>query len=143
MLLDPSESPVAFLIYFLALWVAVTSLLGFLSGWPMLAREYRAANRPSGTTLRGEVSRIGIVPEHNVTGMVVSEQGLYLWTLWPFRLLRPPLLIPWANFQNVRQGKFLWRKWYVIETETAVPIAVSAKAYEAIRKYLPSPLHAA
>ena len=33
-----------FLVYFVALWVGVTALLGVLSGWPTLAKQFRAAD---------------------------------------------------------------------------------------------------
>jgi hypothetical protein len=140
---DPSENPIEFAIYAVALWVGVCGLLGLLSGWPLLAREYRASNRPSGHTLHGQVSRVGIVPEHNITGMVISQDGLYLWTHWAFRVFRPALLIPWSHIRSLRERKFLWHKWYIIETERPIPIVISEKAYEAIRPHLPALLHTA
>jgi len=125
-----------FLVYFVALWVGVTALLGVLSGWPTLAKQFRAAARPSGTRLIGHVFRIGLVPEGRVTGLVVAAQGLYLWTLWPFRLLRPPLLIPWTALQVRRERRILWWRRFTFGTSAGVDIVLSGKAYDAIRPFL-------
>ncbi len=79
---------------------------------------------------------IGSVPERNVTCLVISESGLYLRTLWPFRIFRPALLIPWPAIKRLRAEKVLWQTRYVIETESPIPIVVSKKAYAAIHPYV-------
>jgi hypothetical protein len=121
---------------FVALWSLITALLSLASGWPVLAREYRAGSRPSGVRLNGQVFRIGSVPERNVTCLVIAESGLYLRTLWPFRIFRPPLLIPWPAIKRLRSEKVLWQTRYVIETDSVIPIVVSKKAYAAIYPYI-------
>ncbi|HTO50961.1 MAG TPA: hypothetical protein VML91_25215 [Burkholderiales bacterium] len=131
------ENPLWFLAFFLVAWVAVTVLLAVLSGWPSLAKRFRTETRPPGTPMRGQVSRIGLVTERNVTGLVVSDRGLYLWTLWPFRLLRPPLLIPWAAVRSVRERSVLWTPTYVVDVSASVEIALRRKAYDAIQPFLP------
>jgi len=133
----PLENPLWFAAFFLVAWVAVTVLLAVLSGWPSLARRFRTGDRPSGTPMRGQVSRIGLVTERNVTGLVVSDRGLYLWALWPFRLLRPPLLIPWSAIRSVRERPVLWMPTYVVDVGASVEIALRKKAYDAIRPFLP------
>ncbi len=131
------ENPLWFVAFFLAAWVAVTALLAVLSGWPSLAKRFRTGLRPPGTPMRGQVSRIGLVTERNVTRLVVSDRGLYLWTLWPFRLLRPPLLIPWAAIRSVRERSVLWTATYVVDVGAPVEIALRKKAYDAIQPFLP------
>ena len=130
------ENSLWFVACFLVAWLAVTALLAVLSGWPSLAKRFRTETRPPGTPMRGQVSRIGLVTERNVTGLVVSERGLYLWTLWPFRLLRPPLLIPWAAVRSVRERSLLWTATYVMDIGAPVEIALRKKAYDAIRPFL-------
>ena len=131
------ENPLWFVAFFLAAWVAVTVFLAVLSGWPSLARRFRTETRPPGAPMRGQVSRIGLVTERNVTGLVVSDRGLYLWTLWPFRLLRPPLLIPWSAIRSVRERSVLWMPTYVVDVGAPVEIALRKRAYDAIRQFLP------
>jgi hypothetical protein len=129
---DPlSQAPLPILL-FVALWSLITALLGLASGWPVLAREYRAGSRPSGVRLNGQVFRVGPVPERNVTCLAISESGLYLRTLWPFRIFRPPLLIPWPAIKRVRSDRMLWQLRYVIETDSSIPIVISKKAFAAI-----------
>ena len=130
------ENPLWFVAFLLAAWVAVTALLAVLSGWPSLAKRFRTGLRPPGTPMRGQVSRIGLVTERNVTRLVVSDRGLYLWTLWPFRLLRPPLLIPWAAVRSVRERSLLWTATYVVDIGAPVEIALRKKAYDAIQPFL-------
>jgi hypothetical protein len=132
----PFDEVLLSLLLFVALWVCICGLLGPASGWPILARAYRASGRPPGVRLNGQVFRIGSVPERRVTGLVVAETGLYLWTHWAFRVFRPALCIPWAAIKGLHPRKFLWVTWYIIETESPIPIVVSKKAYEVIRPYL-------
>ena len=129
-------NPLWFAAFFLAAWVAVTVLLAVLSGWTSLAKRFRTETRPPGAPMRGQVSRIGLVTERNVTGLVVSDRGLYLWTLWPFRLLRPPLLIPWAAVRSVRERSLLWTPTYVLDVGAPVEIALRKRAYDAIQPFL-------
>ena len=130
------ENPFWFVVFLVVAWVAVTALLAVLSGWPSLATRFRTDTRPPGAPLRGQVSRIGLVTERNVTGLVVSDRGLYLWTLWPFRLLRPPLLIPWTAVRSVRERAVLWTATYVVDVGASVDIALRKRAYDAIQPFL-------
>jgi len=132
----PLSQALLAILSFVALWSLITALLGLASGWPVLARAYRATARPAGVRLNGQVSRIGSVPERNVTCLVISESGLYLRTLWPFRIFRPALLIPWPAIKRLRAEKVLWHTRYVIETDSPIPIVVSKKAYAAIHPYV-------
>lgn len=126
-----------FPVLFLTMWLSMTALLALASGWPALARQFRAVGPPPGLRLRGQVSRVGGVPERNVTGLVVGEAGLYLWTVWPFRLLRPPLLIPWAVVKVVGERKILWSTNFAIAVGAGVEIVITQKAFDAIRPLLP------
>jgi hypothetical protein len=140
----PSAWGEAFLsiLAFVILWICVCGLLGQASGWPILARSYRASGRPPGVRLNGQVFGIGSVPERHVTGLVVAETGLYLWTHWAFRVFRPALCIPWAAVKRLRPCKFLWVTWYIIETELPISIVISRKAYAVIRPYVSASIQA-
>jgi hypothetical protein len=132
--------PVWFPFFFVGLWLFVGGLLSFLSGWPSLARQFRATSRPSGVRLTRQVAKIGLVSESGVTGMVVSEAGLYLWAMWLFRFLRPPLLIPWSAIREVREATTLWWKTYQLDIASITHVKVSTKAYDAMRPFLLIPL---
>ena len=117
-------------------WLLVSTLFSFLSGWPALARRFRAASRPSGTRLTRHVARMGQAHENGITGLVVSDSGLYLWTAWPFRLLRPPLLIPWSAIHGARERPMLWWTSYEIDLAGVTWIRITPRAYEVIRPFL-------
>ena len=133
-----ADEPLMFLAYFLTLWTFVTGLLGILSGWPSLARRFPATTRPSGTKMMGQVLSVGFVPEHNITGLVVGDGGLYLWTLWPFAILRPALLIPWTAIEDIREQRVLFWKRYALQAGDTSRIVVSRKAYEAFVPHVPT-----
>ena len=132
------DNPFWFAACFLFVWLAVCALLAVLSGWPLLAKRFRTETQPAGPRLRGQVARIGLITERNITGMIVSDLGLYLWTLWPFRLLRPPLLIPWSAVKEVRERSVLWTTIYVLDVGAGVGIGLKKGAYDAIRPFLPA-----
>ena len=140
---SPFDEVLPAMLSFLVLWVCISGLLGLVSGWPILARDYRASGRPSGARLDGQVFRVGPVPERNITGLVVAEAGLYLWTHWAFRVFRPALFIPWSAIKELRARKVLWETRYIIETETQIPIVVSKKAYAAIQPHVSGRVHLA
>src|SRR6185369_714630 len=64
------EHPLVFIFYALVLGILVTGVLGFFSGWPILASKFLAKKRPTGKEIKGGVSRIGLVPEGNVTRLI-------------------------------------------------------------------------
>jgi hypothetical protein len=135
----PWGNSVGFVVFFVVLWILISGLLGVASGWPILAKQFRATARPLGLTLRGQVWRIGSVPERNVTGLVVAQEGLYLWTFWPFSLRRPPLLIPWVAVRAVRERRVLWAKSYAVDIGAGPEIVVTRRAYEVIHPFLTEP----
>jgi len=135
----PEELPLWFPFFFVGLWLGVGALLSQLSGWPRLAQRFRAANRPPGQVLKRQVAKIGLVSEGGVTHMIVSPEGLYLWTNPLFRFLRPPLMIPWTAITGVREARWLWLKMYVLNVADITTIQVSRRALCVLRPYLPIP----
>ncbi|MFQ5998742.1 MAG: hypothetical protein ACE5KO_05500 [Candidatus Bathyarchaeia archaeon] len=101
-----------------------------------MASRFRAHSRPEGRIVKGQVIRIGLVPEHRVTNMILSESGLYLYARLAFRFLHPAVLIPWSEIRFVREIKILW--WYVYELDIAsiTNMRVTKKGYEAMCNYL-------
>jgi len=93
---------------FMVLWTAVTGLLAYVSGWPALAAAYRCMARPPGASLRGQVIALGLVRERNVTYLILTASGLYLYPLWPFRFMRPPLLVPWKEVRYLDSRQIFW-----------------------------------
>ena len=84
----------------------------------------------------GQVKQIGTVPERNVTHMIISEHGLYLYAFFLFRFLHPPLLIPWNKVRFVGEDKTLWWYTYELDIGQITTLSVTRKAYEAMRRYV-------
>lgn len=126
------EHPLVFIFYALVLGISITGVLGFFSGWPILASKFMAKTRPTGKEIKGGVSRIGLVPEGNVTRLIPTNDGLYLRTVWPFQLFRPLLIIPWHEIRDIKERKIFFLRSYLLQTSAHVEVVVSKKAFEAI-----------
>src|SRR5690349_9031123 len=104
---------IAFLfpLFFVAMWLLIGALLAEISGWPVLARQFRTTHRPAGSPLRHQVVALGPTSESGVTRIITSPAGLYLDTHPLFRFRRPPLLVPWTAIHYRSERRFLWRRW--------------------------------
>jgi hypothetical protein len=130
------EAPFGFLLMFVAGWIIVSALLSLLSGWPRLAVRFRAGARPAGKAIGGQVLRIGLVGERNVTTLLARPEGLYLRTAWPFALLRPALLIPWNDIGGVREHKLLFVRRFELSTSAGVTLVLGPKGYKAVAPFM-------
>jgi hypothetical protein len=72
---------------------------------------------------------------NNVLTMGVSQQGLYLASMFLFRFMHPPLLVPWSEIK-VRRNKG-WVFEYVTFTmghELAIPLRIREKLAAKLRQ---------
>jgi hypothetical protein len=98
--------PIYFPLFFIAMWIAITTLLGFLSGWFLLMKTY--PDRPE-TPLQSFPMQSGSM---NVVGMRSAltlspcPSGLRLGMM---RLLGPfcrDFLVPWDEISIIRKERF-------------------------------------
>lgn len=88
-------------------WLLLTVLIARLSGWQRLARDFEATYQPSGQRFSFQSAQFNQLA--NYSGMLtvgVSEEGLGLRVIWPFRAGHPPLFISWdyvATAERVSQ----------------------------------------
>ena len=119
MQIPPDLSSPWFMAFFAAMWFAVTALLAALSGWASLAAQWRANEDPVGERFRMRSGSIGVrffpVSYGNCLTVTVSERGLGLSLLFLFRLLSPPLFIPWSQISSVKEGNSLFFRHVVIQ----------------------------
>jgi hypothetical protein len=134
----PAWLPYTLPLWFILVWLGVTGLLAEVSGWRRLARRYPGTVRPEGTRFLGQVASFGGVSENNVTFLVVSESGLYLYAFIVFRFLRPPILVPWREVAYVSEWRFLLWRTHRLRLGGTTSIWVKPKAYDALRPWLPS-----
>ena len=104
---------------FVLLWFLVTGLLAVVSGWTGLAKRWRTQNTPEGERFRMASAAIGArflpVSYSNCLTVVVSDKGLAISILFPFRFLSPPLFIPWSQVSHVSEGRFLFFRHVIVE----------------------------
>lgn len=133
----------AFPIYFLSLWLLVGATFSLVGGWFSLAKIYRARVAFNGAKWGMQSGQMRWLANYNnVLTIGVSQQGLYLASMFLFRFMHPPLLVPWSEIR-VRRKKG-WVFQYVIFTlghELAIPLrlrgTLAAKLRESAGRYWP------
>ena len=129
--IDQHQAVVAaiFPIYFLCLWFLVGAVISVIGGWFSLAKVYRTRVPFDGAKWRGQSGQMRWLANYsNVLTLGASPEGLYLASMFLFRFMHPPLLIPWSEIK-VRRKKG-WVFEYVIFTmgyELSIPLRIRAK----------------
>lgn len=121
---------------FIGMWLFMTALFSFISGWHSLAYRFRATFQPEGQKVSGQVKQMGTIPENRVTHMIISQAGLYLYASLLFRFLHPALLIPWEKVRSVKEIKMLWWRTYELDIASITKLRITIRAYEVMQKYL-------
>ena len=125
-----------FPIVFVGGWLAVCAILAEISGWPRLARRYPTVGRPDGLRVFGQVVAFGLVSENNVTGLVLSSEGLYLYAWLLFRVRRDPMLIPWRDVEFLSERRILWSRRYALKLGGTTTLWIKERAFKAMSPYL-------
>ena len=101
----PAAFAAVFPTYFLCLWFLVASVVSFVGGWFSLARLYRTRVPFIGSKWREQSGQMRCLTNYNrVLTLGTSQEDLYLASMFLFRFMHPPLLIPWSEI-NVRRKK--------------------------------------
>lgn len=97
---------------FALMWIAITGLLAQLGGWSTLARQFRSDESIQGERFRFVSGSMGKrflpVSYGNCLFVVINDAGFGLSILFPFRILSPPLFIPWHAVASVERKKLLF-----------------------------------
>jgi len=125
-----------FPVYFFTLWLLIGAIISFIGGWFSLAKAYRTRVPFDGAKLRGQSGRMRWLTNYNnVLTMGASQQGLYLASMFLFRFMHPPLLVPWSEIK-VRRNKG-WIFEYVtfrMGHELAIPLRIRGKLAARLRE---------
>jgi hypothetical protein len=131
----PSAFAAIFPIYFLFLWLLVGATVSLVGGWFSLARVYRTRAAFTGARWRMQSARMRwLMNYNNVLTIGVSQQGLYLASMFLFRFMHPPLLVPWSEIKARRSHGWVFD--YVTFTmghELAIPLRISEKLASKMR----------
>jgi len=117
--------PASFLAVFPVMWVGITSFLSVLGGWTRLARRYRTDQRAD-VPLQLTSGRVGAVNYNNCLRVGFSGEGIHLRILFPFRVLHPPLFIPWSAVSH-HTHKTVLKFWSrdVVEIDADSPVKLT------------------
>ena len=123
---------------FVLLWLAVTFLLSYISGWAFLAEHYRAARPYAGRYERIRSSQMGPLGPfggvRNALNVGIDHEGLHLRMFILFRLNCRDLFIPWRDI-TVSRGRSMFVDFVEFHFRQAPKIAVRiyGKAGEVIQ----------
>lgn len=113
---DPG-TPYLFIV-FIAMWCAISSLLSVMGGWFTLSRKFHDHGSPQGKRFFFSSMGAGLrwFPV-NYGGCIIAylgKGGLRL-SVWPiFRIMHPPLLIPWNEITSVTSSKMFFSTLYTV-----------------------------
>jgi len=122
----PSEFALIFPLYFLSLWLLVSAIGSLVGGWFSLAKVYRTRVAFNGAKWKMQSGQMRWLANYNnVLTIGVGEQGFYVASMFLFRFMHPPLLIPWSEIKVQRKKGWVFE--YVILIlghELAVPLRI-------------------
>jgi hypothetical protein len=125
----PSLFAAIFPVYFVTLWLLVGATISFVGGWWSLAKVYRTEVPFDGTKWRMQSGQMRWLANYNnVLTLGVGKQGLYLASMFLFRFMHPPLLVPWSEIKVRRNTGWVFD--YVTFTmgrELAIPLRIRKK----------------
>jgi len=120
-------------ILWIFMWLLVGAIISLISGWFSLAKVYRTGSAFDGAKWRMQSGRMRwFVGYNNVLTIGASQQGLYLASMFLFRFMHPPLLVPWSEIKVQK------KKGLVFEYVTFP--CVFAESWERICNRLPGAL---
>ena len=111
--------PTFLAILFPLAWLGMCWLIAAVGGWAILASLYRApedfeldpAARFRFRSIQLRRSALFPARYSNSITIGLTDAGLYLLPLILFRFGHPPLLIPWRDIRECKDGSFLWVHW--------------------------------
>jgi hypothetical protein len=127
-----------FALFFVAVWLAVSFLLSYISGWAFVAEHYRSKRPFAGRYERIPSSQMGPLGPfggaRNALYVGVDSEALHLRMFFLFRVNCRDLSIPWRDI-TVTRGKSFFMNYMEFHFRQAPKIAVRiyGKAGEVIR----------
>jgi hypothetical protein len=100
-------NPYIFPIFFISMWLGITLLLAYASGWKKLAQTYSYQNEIISQKKNFQwVNLQGVDYRHCVT-IGGNDKGLYLSLFFLFSFGSPSLFIPWGQIK-ITKKKYFW-----------------------------------
>src|SRR4030081_2278907 len=128
----------SFVLAAVGIWLCVTLLLSYISGWAFLAKHYRAAQPFAGRYERIRSSQMGPLGPfggaRNALYVGVDPRGLHLRMFILFRLNCRDLFMPWTDI-TVTRGKSFFMDFVEFHFRQAprIHVRIYGKAGEVIK----------
>lgn len=110
--------PQWFVPLFVSMWIGITGLVSYISGWASLASTFNVRDDIDGERFRFCSGSLGWryfpVSYGNCLFVTVNEVGFWLSILFIFRVLSPPFFVPWSKVVSVEERGVLFFKYYVL-----------------------------
>ncbi len=101
---------IVFPVYFVALWLAIVTSLGFVSGWYRLMRRFPDRDEPALLELFGQSGSMGPgVRMRGILRLSACPSGLRVGLIRLFGPFSRDFLVPWEEIQVTRTTSFGWR----------------------------------
>ncbi|WP_296671486.1 hypothetical protein [Sulfuricaulis sp.] len=105
-------------------WLFACAMISLMGGWHRLAAKFRSDSAINGEEIRFASMTIGtgLFPARyrRVLFVTVEPTGVGLSVIFPYRLLHPPLFIPWSAVESAQRE----RSWLVNH------VAVNIRGFE-------------
>ena len=93
------------LLFFVALWLLVTGLLGGLSGWSAIARRFPDRNETPRFQLKGQYAAMGMgVQLRGILTFSACPSGLRVAIVRAFAPFSKPFFVPWGEIDARAKG---------------------------------------
>jgi hypothetical protein len=102
--------PAAFIVFFALVWLLVSVILGYSSGWYSLMRIYPDLPNEEGLdVLTGESGMVGPVSMHGILKLSPCRSGLRVGMMRLFGPFSRDFLVPWNTISVSRKTMLGWR----------------------------------
>jgi hypothetical protein len=110
-------NPYIFPIFFVCMWCFITCSISLISGWFFLSRLYPDCPFEVHRQFRSVSGNMGLCvgSYNNCIKVRINEYGIRLSVFFLFRLLHPPIVIPWEKVTSCRSTRFWFNKAVRIE----------------------------
>jgi hypothetical protein len=135
-IIDPSALALLPFVAFAGLWCLVSFLVGKLSGWSTLERRFVSSFPFPGQTWKWKSARLRRGTNYNRCLTIGADPtGLYLATVFFFRIGHTPLFIPWTEISFHGRRKILWIEFaeFRLGREEQVPFLIRASLADQIQ----------
>ena len=122
-----------FIPFFIAMFVVISFVISKM-GWSRLAEEFKTDNKFDGKRVGLISATINSCNYKNIIVLKYNQYGIFLKTVFPFNLFHPPILIPWNEIKEVRDGKLLFFRFkeLIIGNPFIAMITLKASVYKKI-----------